>query len=149
LTRDGNGTPFPNPRWGISLSGNGEKIHPVEKDMGKNQFPLGWRGQVRSIVPISVTRRCPNMTGEIVTSASQTSQRPYSKFPDPHPFQSIEPAKTNCNGSPYAAPSPCMRPVGGTLRPQRCPLHAGPLLSLPRSSVSLFIPLNTVLWVHE
>jgi hypothetical protein len=51
------------------------------------------------------------------------------------------------------SPSPCMRRVGGTLRPQRCPLprplRVGPLLSPPRSSVSLFITLNTVLWVHE
>jgi hypothetical protein len=43
--------------------------------------------------------------------------------------------QTNCNGSPYAAPSPCMRPVGSTLRPQRGPLqrprNAGPLLSPP------------------
>jgi hypothetical protein len=41
----------------------------------------------------------------------------------------------------------------GTLWPQRCPLQrplcVGPLLSPPRSSVSLFITLNTVLWVHE
>jgi hypothetical protein len=50
-------------------------------------------------------------------------------------------------------PSPCMSAVGGTLRPQRCPLqrplHVSPLLSPSRSSVSLFITLNTMLWVHE
>jgi hypothetical protein len=48
------------------------------------------------------------------------------------------------NAAPLAAPSPCMRRVGDTLRPQRCPLRrplrAGPLLSSPRYSVSLFIP---------
>jgi hypothetical protein len=53
------------------------------------------------------------------------------------------------NGSPYAPPSPCMPAVGGTPRPQRCPLQRslriGTLLSPPRSSVSLFITLNTVL----
>jgi hypothetical protein len=51
------------------------------------------------------------------------------------------------------APPPFMSAVGGTLWPQRCPLQrplrVGPLLSPPRSSVSLFITLNTVLWVHE
>jgi hypothetical protein len=58
-------------------------------------------------------------------------------------------SKTNRNAAPYAA----MRPVGGTPRPQRCPLQrplrVGPLLSPSRSSVSLFITLNNVLWVHE
>jgi hypothetical protein len=57
------------------------------------------------------------------------------------------------SGYRQPSPSPCMPPVGGTLRPQRCPLQrplrVGPLLSPPRSSVSLFITLNTVLWVHE
>jgi hypothetical protein len=33
--------------------------------------------------------------------------------------------------------------------PLQRPLHVGPLISPPRSSVSLFITLNTVLWVHE
>jgi hypothetical protein len=50
--------------------------------MGQNQFPLGWRGRVRSIAPIPTTRRCSNMTGGILTSASQMSQRPYSEFPE-------------------------------------------------------------------
>jgi hypothetical protein len=54
-----------------------------------------------------------------------------------------------CNTAPF----PCMSSVGDTPRPQRCPLQrplrACPLLSPPRSSVSLFITLNTVLWVHE
>jgi hypothetical protein len=62
-------------------------------------------------------------------------------------------SKTERNGERYRAPSPCMSAVGGTLWPQRCPLQhplrVGPLLSPPRSSVSLFIILNTVLWVHE
>ena len=57
------------------------------------------------------------------------------------------------NAALSASPSPCMGAVGGTPRPQRCPLkcplRAGPLLSPSRSSVSLFITLNTVLWVHE
>jgi hypothetical protein len=48
--------------------------------------------------------------------------------------------------------SPCMPSVGVTLRLQRCslqrPLRVGSF-SLPRSSVSLFITLNTVLWVYE
>jgi hypothetical protein len=45
-----------------------------------------------------------------------------------------------------------MRRVGGTLWPQRCPYSASymsVLFSPPRFSVSLFITLNTVLWVHE
>jgi hypothetical protein len=60
---------------------------------------------------------------------------------------------TDRSGRPYRSPSPCMSAVEGTLWPQRCPLQrplrVGPLLSPPRSSVSLFITLNTVLWVHE
>jgi hypothetical protein len=39
-------------------------------------------------------------------------------------------SKAACNAVPWASPSPCMAPVGGTLRPQRCPLRVGPLLSL-------------------
>jgi hypothetical protein len=44
------------------------------------------------------------------------------------------------NAAPLAVPSPCMRRVGGTLRPQRRPLRDGPLLSPSSYSVSLFIP---------
>jgi hypothetical protein len=43
-----------------------------------------------------------------------------------------------CRGHPTAA---AVSPTA--------PLRVGPLLSPPRSSVSLFIPLNTVLWLHE
>jgi hypothetical protein len=62
-------------------------------------------------------------------------------------------SQTNCSGVRCLSPSPCMRRVGGTLWPQRCPLQrplrVAPLLSLSRYSVSLFITLNTMLWVHE
>jgi hypothetical protein len=50
------------------------------------------------------------------------------------------------------APLPFMSAVGGTLWLQRCPLQRPlrvGLLSPPRSSVSLFMTLNIVLWVHE
>jgi hypothetical protein len=57
------------------------------------------------------------------------------------------------NPAPSASPSSCMAGVGGTPRPQRCPLQrplrVGPLLSPPRFIVSLFITINTVLWVYE
>jgi hypothetical protein len=56
------------------------------------------------------------------------------------------------NGSAYAAPSPSMHgcrrhPTAAAVPLQRL-LRIGTLLS-PRSSVSLFITINTVLWVHE
>jgi hypothetical protein len=48
------------------------------------------------------------------------------------------PLHVGCRGHPMAAAVP-----------PTAPLRVGPLLSPPRSSVSLFITLNTVLWVHE
>jgi hypothetical protein len=48
------------------------------------------------------------------------------------------PLHVGCRGHPTAAAVPLQRP-----------LRVDPLLSPPRSSVSLFITLNTVLWVHE
>ena len=41
--RDGNGAPFPDPRRGIHplRDGDGEKILPAGKEMGKNQSPSG------------------------------------------------------------------------------------------------------------
>jgi hypothetical protein len=44
--RDGNGAPFPDPRRGIHLlgDGDGEIILPAGKEMGKNQSPSGMAG---------------------------------------------------------------------------------------------------------
>jgi hypothetical protein len=44
--RDGNGAPFPDPRRGIPLlgDGDGEIIVPAGKDIGKNQSPSGMTG---------------------------------------------------------------------------------------------------------
>jgi hypothetical protein len=46
ITRDGNGAPFPDPRRGIHplWDGDGEKILPAGKEMGKNQSPSGMAG---------------------------------------------------------------------------------------------------------
>jgi hypothetical protein len=66
----------------------------------------------------------------------------------PHPS-----VQTDRKGCPYAPPSLYMARAGGAPRAQRCPLHRPlarrPSLSPPQSSVSLFITLNTVLWIHE
>jgi hypothetical protein len=46
VVRDGNGAPFPDPRRGIHLlgDGDGEIILPAGKEMGKNQSPSGMAG---------------------------------------------------------------------------------------------------------
>jgi hypothetical protein len=61
--------------------------------------------------------------------------------------------ETDRSGRPYRSPSPCMAAVGAPYgrsgAPYSAPYVSVPFSLLPRSSVSLFITLNTVLWVHE
>jgi hypothetical protein len=91
--RDGNGAPFPDPRRGIHLlgDGDGEIILPAGKEMGKNQSPSGMAGPgtvyrrpyplpvgdpILHVGPLTQCLKCPSVEYQILIARTPLARSP-------------------------------------------------------------------------
>jgi hypothetical protein len=126
--RDGNGAPVPDPRRGIHplRDGDGEKILPAGKEMGKNQSPSGMAGP-----GTDYGRSYPLPVGDLIWQVGPLIQCLDVEYPN---LISLQPGPTNnANPSfcaslrvPFPLRPPAARPsLRAVCGPRRGPLPLG------------------------